>query len=213
MDNFVPARPVEDGIAADTVSGWLALEFVNTVENYRLEEKLDFISDYSQWIRWGRYEDLISEEEAQSLIAVSERNPKWASKSLADAGDLRTSLYELYSSLANSTVPPEDALDVLNRSLQTSLSHAQVLSGSEGYGRGWLTDGQDLDRMLWPVVKSAADLLTSSHLLRLRQCGGHACSWLFLDLSKNHSRRWCDMKVCGNRAKSQRHHARTRGTQ
>ena len=67
-----------------------------------------------------------------------------------------------------------------------------------------------LDQVLWPVAQSAAELLVQGSLERIRECPGQGtCGWLFLDLSKNASRRWCDMRVCGNRAKARRHYART----
>lgn len=210
-DNVLAAA-IEGGIAPDTVSGWLALEFVNTIENYRLNERLDFIPDYSQWIRWARYQELISEEEAKSLQTQSGRTPSLATKALKDAQVLRQSLYDLYSALANDRIPPSDSLDILNRCLTQALTRSQVMTGPDGFGWGWAVDAKSLDRMMWPVARSAAELLNSPQILRLRQCGGHACSWLFLDLSKNHTRRWCDMKVCGNRAKSQRHYARKRSS-
>jgi predicted RNA-binding Zn ribbon-like protein len=62
--------------------------------------------------------------------------------------------------------------------------------------------------MLAPVVRAAADLATSAELSRIRECGSDTCFWLFLDRSKNGTRRWCDMKVCGNRAKARRHYQR-----
>jgi len=65
--------------------------------------------------------------------------------------------------------------------------------------------------VLWPVAHDAAELLASDQLPRLRECAADDCCWLFLDESKNRSRVWCDMRVCGNRAKARRHYARTRG--
>jgi predicted RNA-binding Zn ribbon-like protein len=62
--------------------------------------------------------------------------------------------------------------------------------------------------MLWPIASSAADLLTSERLKKVRLCEAKTCTWLFLDESRNHSRRWCDMKVCGNREKARRHYQR-----
>jgi predicted RNA-binding Zn ribbon-like protein len=82
-----------------------------------------------------------------------------------------------------------------------------VGSGSE-YDWEWLVD-DDLVRVLWPVARSAAVLLVSEQLSRVRICDADTCRWLFLDTSKSGRRRWCDMKVCGNRAKARRHYART----
>jgi predicted RNA-binding Zn ribbon-like protein len=68
----------------------------------------------------------------------------------------------------------------------------------------------DLAPMLAPVLRSVAELLTSEDLDRVRECDSGTCFWLFLDTSKNGTRRWCDMKVCGNREKARRHHDRVK---
>jgi predicted RNA-binding Zn ribbon-like protein len=75
---------------------------------------------------------------------------------------------------------------------------------------GWASEPLRLGAPLWPVARSAADLLTSSELAALRLCASDTCAWLFLDTSRNGSRRWCSMRTCGNRAKARRHHARVR---
>jgi predicted RNA-binding Zn ribbon-like protein len=78
------------------------------------------------------------------------------------------------------------------------------------FGWSWADDPVNLEMPLWPVTRSAADLLTSSDLRSLRLCASDTCAWLFLDTSRNGSRRWCSMRTCGNRAKARRHHARVR---
>jgi predicted RNA-binding Zn ribbon-like protein len=82
-------------------------------------------------------------------------------------------------------------------------------------GDGFVWDWHEVDGVLelpiWIVARSAADLLVSSELERVRECAGEKCDWLFLDASRNQSRRWCDMAACGNRAKAQRNYARRRG--
>jgi predicted RNA-binding Zn ribbon-like protein len=64
--------------------------------------------------------------------------------------------------------------------------------------------------VLWPLALSAESVFGSDDVDRLRQCGGTACGWLFLDATRNHSRHWCDMADCGNRAKVRRFRARAR---
>jgi predicted RNA-binding Zn ribbon-like protein len=79
-----------------------------------------------------------------------------------------------------------------------------------GFRWGWDEESDSLTKVLWPVAKAAADLLTSEgHALkRLHQCAASDCGWLFIDMSRNHSRRWCDMSNCGNVAKARRHYHR-----
>jgi predicted RNA-binding Zn ribbon-like protein len=73
---------------------------------------------------------------------------------------------------------------------------------------GWA--GRTIDRPLWAIVRSAADLLVSDDRTQLRECSADDCHWLFLDTTRNRSRQWCSMTSCGNRAKARRHYARGR---
>jgi predicted RNA-binding Zn ribbon-like protein len=99
----------------------------------------------------------------------------------------------------------ESDLLALNRILKQGQNHRGVLPSVRGYGWGWLEAGRDVDRLLWPVAWSVALLLTGPDLARLKCCDG--CDRLFVDGSRNRSRRWCDMQGCGNRAKVARHRA------
>jgi len=90
------------------------------------------------------------------------------------------------------------------------MGRSQVIPTDAGFTWVWAEGGRALDCMLWPVARSAADLLTAGELPAIRQCQGSQCGWLFLDTSRNRTRVWCDMRVCGNRAKARRHHARLR---
>jgi hypothetical protein len=88
--------------------------------------------------------------------------------------------------------------------------HVAVTWSPHGFTWGWEDTRPGLDRVLWPVAWSAAGLLVRGPLERIRERPGDGnCGWLFLDLSKNASRRWCEMRSCGNRAKARRHYAQT----
>ncbi len=100
---------------------------------------------------------------------------------------------------------------MLQAELTLALPHLRVTWSPAGFAREWERGSPALDQVLWPVSWSAAELLTHGPLDRIRECPGQGnCGWLFLDLTKNASRRWCDMRVCGNRAKARRHYTRTR---
>ncbi len=93
-----------------------------------------------------------------------------------------------------------------------ALARLRLVPGPDGLGWDWAADDRALDGVIWSVAHSAAELLTSERLDRVRECAESRCGWLFLDASRNRSRQWCDMKVCGNRAKARRHHARKKAT-
>ena len=75
----------------------------------------------------------------------------------------------------------------------------------------WNVRAAPVEAALGPIALAAVRLFTDDDLHRIRECGGHACGWLFYDRSKNNRRRWCEMEVCGNRAKQRRLAARRRG--
>lgn len=101
-------------------------------------------------------------------------------------------------------------MSVLDGALPAALGRLRLVPGRKRFTWDWAGDVEALDRVLWPVVRSAAELLTSGDLDRVRRCAGDDCAWLFLDRSRNGSRRWCDMTVCGNRSKVRRFYRRGR---
>ena len=89
------------------------------------------------------------------------------------------------------------------------MAHSRIIETPAGFVWDWDGSADALDKMLWPVVLSAADLLTSKELERVGECADHRrCGWLFFDVSRNHSRRWVSMEICGNRAKVRRHRSK-----
>ena len=102
--------------------------------------------------------------------------------------------------------PPGPVLDDFNELLSEALRHLQVASTG---GWDWRGRGEDLESVLWPVVWSAAALLTSAEAERLRVCGGPDCGWMYVDRSRNGLRRWCQMETCGTREKSRRRQRRS----
>ncbi|MCK4470533.1 MAG: CGNR zinc finger domain-containing protein, partial [Anaerolineae bacterium] len=92
--------------------------------------------------------------------------------------------------------------------LHEALSRLEIRPSADRFEWAWVLGENDLDRMLWPIVRSAAELLTSGDLRKVRQCAREGCDWLFVDASKNHSRRWCSMNMCGSRVKARRYYQR-----
>jgi predicted RNA-binding Zn ribbon-like protein len=104
-----------------------------------------------------------------------------------------------------------DDLVVLNEVLKDAQCHRRVTQSPQGFAWQWVEVPGGLDQILWPVSRSAADLLTSNLLERVRECADdRGCGYLFIDTSRNRSRRWCSMESCGNRAKVRQHRERQR---
>jgi predicted RNA-binding Zn ribbon-like protein len=196
------------------VGGLLCLDFTNTVNCYDCERPTDDLAGYEDLVEWGRHAGAIDEDEARRLLREASRKPDEAAATLERVKAVREATFRVIAAAAQGQAPAPGELEAFNVALSHALARARLVPEDGGLVWGWEAGaaraGAALDRVLWPVLHSAAVLLTSDQLGRVRECGGEECTWLFLDMSKNRSRRWCEMKGCGNRAKSRRHYARTR---
>lgn len=186
------------------------LIFANTVGGSRPATECEYLHDYTDLLAWSQHAGLITASEAQRLLAEATHHPLEAARVFERAILLRETIYRIFSAVAAGGVPETADLGILNEALAEVLAKLQVTPAETGFTWSWRSDPKALDGMLWPVVRSAGELLTSAELQRVRECAGDKCGWLFIDTSKNHSRRWCDMNDCGNRAKARRHYARSR---
>lgn len=190
----------------------LCLDFANTAEWHASDHPEEMLNDYADLVRWARIKGLVSAGEAGKLNEEASRHPGQAARVLGQAIELREAIYRIFSAQAQGLLLPQADLEIVNKALSNALSNAQIVSTAEGFRWAWAGDETALDRVLWPIARSAANLLTLDRwLARVGQCrDDRGCGWLFLDRSKNHSRQWCDINDCGNRAKQQRHYRRVK---
>jgi predicted RNA-binding Zn ribbon-like protein len=194
------------------IAGVLCLDFVNTVDPRHASGRREYLDDYAALVAWGGHAGAIDAGQGERLRAAAAGDPAGAERVLGRAIRLREALYPLLSRAARGQPPGPHDLGMLQAELTRALPHLRVTWSPAGFAREWEQDSSALDQVLWPVAWSAEELLTHGPLDRIRECPGQGnCGWLFLDLSKNASRRWCDMRVCGNRAKARRHYARAQG--
>jgi predicted RNA-binding Zn ribbon-like protein len=151
----------------------------------------------------------LPEGEEARLGDEAEQRPEEAAAVHRRAIALREAIYRIFSAVVRGEEASLSDVDVLNDEVSIGLAHARLTQRGGGFEWGWEAGEGALDRVLWVVARSAADLLTSDKLQRVTECASERCGWLFMDLSRNHSRRWCDMNECGNRAKARRHYERT----
>lgn len=192
----------------ELTGGALSLDFVNTLGDRPLcrEERL---GRYDDLVAWLRQAGAASGQTTARLLYRARARPGEARESLARALALRESLYRIFSRVANGAAPTTADLDELNVALAQALARLRIASGPGGPQWEWRSGERELDLPLWPVTRSAADLLTSPERLQVRECAGSDCSWLFVDRSRTRRRRWCSMSTCGNRDKARRHYERT----
>jgi predicted RNA-binding Zn ribbon-like protein len=195
----------------DLDGGKLCLNFANT-----LASSGEHLNSYTNLVAFALQSGLLTPQQANGLHAAAGRDPAAAEQVLGDARRLRGAVRGIFFAVAADETPRATDFDVLNSALAASLGHACVVpdSAGAGYVWGWSAGGPEdarLDAPLWPVARSAADLLTSDQERRLvRECGAATCAWLFIDSTRNRSRQWCSMSSCGNREKARRHYQRQR---
>ena len=188
--------------------GELCLDFVNTLGGSR-ERPKERLKSYQDLLAWGSQAGILNDEDVRYLGRVAVEHPRKAAAALADAIALREALFRIVAAVIAGTPPHDEDLAKLNAALPRALEHLRVSPRAKGCQWEWTGDEGALDRMLWPIARSAADLLVSSEVERVRRCANREeCDWLFIDTTRNRSRRWCDMRSCGNRAKARRHYAR-----
>ena len=188
------------------------LDFANTAQSYRETKAGIELQGYLDLVTWGVTTGVLTEKDGEALSVKGAAEPSRAKRTLEWARRLRCSIYQIFSAVASGEKPPPEALRHFNGELSLAMRQAQVLDLKDGFGWEWTDKTSALESVLWPVVRSAAELLTTGQLYRIRQCAGENCTRLFLDTSKNGKRRWCDMKGCGNRAKAKRHYQRKKSS-
>ena len=192
------------------IAGVPCLDFVNTVDPRHAPGRREYLDSYRALVAWTARAGVIDADRGERLGAAAAGDPAGADRVLDRAIRLREALYRVFSLVSGGRPPVPDDLGVLQAELARALAHLRVAWSPAGFGWAWDEASLMLDQVLWPVSRSAADLLVQGPTERIRECPGQGdCGWLFLDLSKNASRRWCDMRACGNRAKARRHYARS----
>lgn len=194
----------------DLVGGLLCLDFTNTVHDNTVKTPRDELQTYADLARWSGRVGTIGPEETERLLALAESQPQRAASVLERARSIRRLIFDIFSAIADGKDPKKTHLESLSESYAEAMRHGRIRKSSSGFQWGWETAPSPMAAMLWPVVASAVQLMASPELARVSKCASDRCTWLFIDKSKNHSRRWCEMGSCGNRAKSRRHYRRTR---
>lgn len=178
----------------NTVGGWISSGAKRDYADRILGEKFENLGDLAEW---GRLAGIVTATEARDLAG----DPGTAL--LDQAIWFREALYRVAKSLVEGWAPPAADLELVNREIAAAETHRRLAFSHGKLVRTW-NDASASKRILWTVAESASELLPSPEAASLRQCPGEECGWLFLDTSRNHARRWCQMKICGNRAKVRR---------
>jgi len=192
------------------LGGRLCLDFANTTSGRGGPQCQEHLHQYEHLLQWCRHSGLLSAAQADRLARVARRAPAKAVRVLRQAKHLREAIYSIGIAISSGRSPAA-ALIALNDVLAAAEGHRQIAASAGGFAWKWQAGPDDLGWMLGPIALSAAELLVSLDRRRLKQCAGLHCGWFFLDETRSRTRRWCDMRVCGSRAKTRRFRQRQRG--
>ncbi len=189
----------------DLVAGVLCLDFVNTV-TWRNDpsDQGERLTSYKELLLWCKAAQAITSKEKRAIEGAAKARPDDAIDVLNEAIALREALASLYLQEPHQ----QASLEIVNDWLERAPARHRLTCSPNNYQWQMDQSTDPLLQSLWPILWSGVDLLVSSQRERISSCAGPRCGWLFLDLSRNRSRRWCSMADCGNRAKAQRHYAR-----
>jgi predicted RNA-binding Zn ribbon-like protein len=198
--------------AFQLVGGHPVLDFVNTVGGNRVLAPREKLPNFADLVAWAVQSGVLSPPEGKALAREAAAHPGVAEQALTRAVHFRESLYRLLLAVAAGRPAPAAELAELDGEVRRAWAERRLQRSGGRYG--WSApDVALLDSVVPRVALAAAELMTGETLGRMRLCEAtntDGCGWLFLDQTRNHSRRWCEMASCGNKVKARRHYARVR---
>ncbi|MGI8484900.1 MAG: CGNR zinc finger domain-containing protein [Thermomicrobiales bacterium] len=194
--------------------GALCLDFINTVDRHAPDvvPAYDYLAPgYANLLAWCTYAEVIDERTRTALLRLARKDGRKAAAVRKRAAQLRDALFTIARAIRLGEPDPTDALEVLSSELEIARAHQRVvMSGGQ---LAWkLSDTTSLDAVIWPIAISAMEVLGSESVRRIGECESIACEWLFIDTSKNRSRRFCSATGCGNATRIRRFRARAAET-
>ena len=185
-----------------SLGGDLSLDFVNTVHDRHEEPLRDLLQNYLDLVTWVYYADAISDSQKEFLLKIGCENQCSADQIYKDALQLRETFYEFILTVINQDEVSATNIQLINQWLSKAFSNLELAQLNGHFVLDWNAENFELESVLWPIIRAFADLVTSEDINHIKQCGN--CGYLFVDNSKNKSRRWCSMEICGNRVKARR---------
>ncbi|TXL70435.1 hypothetical protein FHP25_34480 [Vineibacter terrae] len=180
------------------------LDFANTAAGRETAAPVEHLLSPANLVAWAAHAGVLDATAKRQADAAVSADAATARKLLRDARQLRGAIYAVGAAIAHGGAPSEADLRMLKAFAEWTLGAAALASAADGGFKFDFTHAPPGIALLGRLAWSAVDLLATAPPERIKQCPGHGCGWLFLDVSKNNSRRWCDMATCGNRTKATR---------
>lgn len=185
--------------------GWLCLNFINTVRNRFEEPVFCYLPRHDEVLKWAKRLELFSQVEIRRVKTYIEEHPDVAEKQHKKIIEVRETLYRMFAAIARNLQPSEYVLEKFNKYLSETFNDLKInVEKDRIVTEDWYKKNSGLLQIQHLIIKSAYELLISNSLIRLKECDN--CGWLFLDKSKNKSRRWCNMQTCGSMEKAKKYY-------
>jgi predicted RNA-binding Zn ribbon-like protein len=185
----------------DFFGGAMCLDFVNTI-NSRTAPEFDYLRDYAHFADWSGRAGIASADQCSRLKSLASQDANQAHGVFVKALHYREIIYQLFRKIARNIEPDPVELRLFLHLYSDALVHGEMTHAGNHFIIEWQS-AADLESPMWPILNSAAQILFSAELAHVKECPG--CGWLFLDRSKNQSRKWCSMETCGARDKTRRY--------
>jgi len=191
------------------IGGHPAVDLVNTLDwRFREDGPEELLASYSDLLRFAEQSEVLTAKQVRQITRTAP--DRVAADALVSCRELREAAAEVLYAVVDDRTPAASQIKMLDRHVKEALGHQRLIWSGFRLRWEWPPSEGEPDLPLWILSISTARLLVSDDMQRLRACENPECRWLFLDTSKNHTRRWCDMKVCGNRMKARRFKAQNR---
>ena len=184
------------------VAGHCVLDLINTLDwRFRESGTEELLPTYSELLRFAEESSLLTSQQINQIArTVTARE---ASQALRACYDLREGTADVFYAIVDDRTPSQDAIKKLDSHFQVAQTHRKLQESRPGFELAWQRP-VEAQLPCWILAQAAIELVTGDSVQAIRACADPQCRWLFIDTSKNHTRRWCDMKICGNRMKARR---------
>lgn len=199
----------EEGRRFQLIAGHPVLDLVNTLDwRFRSSGAEERLSTYDDLLAYASQSGLLNQRQIRGIVRGSD--PAGAERALSACKELREAVAEVVYATLEQRKPPPLAMKLLEEFIKSARSYQHLVSAPPRLQWEFSYSESSPELPVWALSVKAARLLLSEDAERLRQCENPECRWLFLDTSRNRTRRWCDMKLCGNRMKARRFKASRR---
>ena len=191
--------------------GHSVLDFLNTAGGHRLTEPREDLATPEDLVSWGLQSGWLDQESAYPMLVEIQLRPAEARAALTRVRAFREALFRVFLAISENVQPAPEPLDTFEREVHRAWAERRLARTPESGWRWVSPESGRLDAFIPGLALAASDLLTGPARSRIRICEATAvdgCGWLFLDTTRNGTRRWCEMATCGNKYKARRHYAR-----